>query len=410
MSKFPVEIKKKLGYIIREYRLYKFEETKKNNGTNNNPYTKENFCDDICHYHTLTKIENDYVNNDDIYNKLLSKLGYKFDVTYEEHEKNIRQLNLLLEQIFIAIEYIDDSIVISVNNELKDNYYNDCISLVHVYLIESLYSLQFLQKIDDFEKYEIELYKGLFKGLYKGLYYHLLGIYHSNKIKLEEARDFLLKAKSIYDQHNISKGVINSHIIGLYMLERNYISLVNLSLEMISYYKKTNNHKRLFHVYNYLSMYYLDINSFNQANEYHKRIMELMSKESSLIRYRPAVCYNWGLYLTRNYFFEEALEYMNDALYHCKTPTIRILIVTVIIFLMNKLKKNEKEVVKLINTNKKYMKDAYEVEILVFKYFVYKYNKNYYHKKYALSKLVPYLKSDPSKIDFLLLLYQDLYE
>ncbi len=52
-----IELKKNLGCIIKENRKFKYEEYKGINSESINPYTKENFSNGVCHYHTLTKLE-----------------------------------------------------------------------------------------------------------------------------------------------------------------------------------------------------------------------------------------------------------------------------------------------------------------------------------------------------------------
>ncbi len=409
MTKIPIEIKRQLGYIIHKTRLYYYEKDKGKNESN--PYTKDNFSKDICHYHTLTKLETDYINDDEIYNLLLNKFGYSFTVLYEEHIENMQIINNCIYKVFQAVEYIDDNLYNNIKKKINNlNFANDCIAMLHVNLIELMYKFQLLQKFDEEEIIKLEYYSDLYEGLNKGLYNNIIGIYYLNKIEIDKAEKYFYEAKAIYEIFNLSKGIINTFIIAIYLLKNDYLNMINLCFEMEKYYIKSNNNKRLFHVYNYLSDYYLIINSRNQAMDYHKKRISILKNEPSLERFRFVTEYNMGIYLLENYEFDEAMKSLHSALKHCSIPQNKLKIVNVLLFLYTKNKKADNKTLHLIDDNEKHLDDAFEIDRVIFKYFKLKSEKNPYYRKYAIKKVVPLLKSIPSRIDYLLLLYQDLYD
>src|SRR5690554_3735952 len=108
LMSLPIEIKKQLAQIIKNNRVYKLEKTRAYSWTTNNPYNKDNLCKDICHYITLSRLEEDYIQNDKTYQLLLNRLGYSFNVSYEKHLENMNNLTKILSSMLKASEYLDD--------------------------------------------------------------------------------------------------------------------------------------------------------------------------------------------------------------------------------------------------------------------------------------------------------------
>jgi len=407
----PIEIKKQLSSIIKNSRIYKYERTKKYKWKKTNPYTKENLCKNICHYYTLTKLEEEYIINDETYRLLLNKLGYLYDVKNEEHLKNINKAACFLDDILKAVEYIDDNLMVSIDNKLsKIDFHCDCIANMHIYLLKVLIKLYFLNFLDDYYIEQLKIYKDIYSGLFKRVYYYILGIIYINQRSHNKAYTAFLEAHKKIDSYQDSKGLINTQLMLIYMLKRDYLSMVNLSLEMENYFQNTNNFKRLLHVYFYLTNYFLIIKSHNMADIYYKKSIKIIHNDKSLKRYYFALEYNKGLNLFNNYMFNDALEHMKEALNHTTKPQRKLQIINYIILLMMKLKYSNSDIKSMIQLGKESYKYGVERDQYLLKYFTFKYDNNSYYRRYAIKKLIPLLRSHPTNIDILLLIYQDLYE
>lgn len=411
IQKIPVETKKRLGYIIRVIRILKLNEFKKQS-MEKNPFLKINFCEKnkICHYHSLTKLENDFIKDDEIYYILLEKLGLSFKITKNEHQKNLEVITDILPKLFQAIEYLDDDLIKELKCEVDSlNFNNDCITLVYYRLISFLCNLYFFKKIEDKDIEELLIYHNFYDGLFKGIYYFNLGIYYLNKLELVESEKFLMLANEIFEKYSISKGVINSSFISILFLKRNYLELVNLCFNMEIYFKKTKNNKRLMFSYVYLSEYYTIIQSKELADENFQKTMQIIKRNKELKRYEYVVLYNFGISCVENYHFEEAFVYINDSINKQSNNAEKIKAINVLLFVVFKLKKKI-DISKWIDEGIRCYNDALVLDQIIFKYFKFKYENNPYYRKYAIDKVLPALKSKSTRIDFVLLLYEDLYE
>ncbi len=363
----------------------------------------------VCHYHTLTKLEADYIHDDNIYHSLLTKLGLSFEVSLEEHNENMEKLNQILYKILHALEYIDDDLIVQQNEELlKMDLHNDCIAVIHSKLLTMMYRFQNFT-IDDKDITELKMYAELYQDLYKALFNQGLGMFIHNKYDSPDAYTYLMEAKEIYENLSISKGIINSHIIINYKSKKDYLNVINLCLEMEQYYISTNNIKRLFAVYAMLSGTYLCLKSHKRAKEYHLMILEILNQEKSLERYKNIVDFNWGLFLIENYEFEEALEPLIEAYKFSPMDKYKLRYANTILFLLTKLKKENSLIDFYIQDGQSCLEDAFESDKIIFQYFKYKKEKNPYYKKFAISKVMPVLKNN-HKIVFVTLLYEDIYE
>lgn len=406
-----IEIKKQLGTIIKNNRKYKYDKTRNLKWFKDNPYSKDNLCKDICHYHTLTKLEEDYILNDEAYYLLLNKLGFSFRVSYEVHINNMKKIRGYLNDLLKASEFLDDDLMNSVSKKISEsNFQNDCIAHIHIYLLRILTKLHFFKPPNSFIVEQLEVHQELFSEIYKGVYQYVLGIIYLNQRQHDLAFNYLVEAQKIFEQNKISLGLVNTNFISIYMIKREYLKMVNLCLEMETFFINKKNHKRLLHVYYYLSDYFLIINSFDLAEKYYNKSLEIVSKNKSLERYYFAMEYNWGLYLFKKYEFHKALEHMKKALGYTSIKLRKLQIINVILFLMTKLKVNKEEIISIIEIGKECYDDGFDSDKIVLKYFIFKYEKNYYYRKYATNKLIPLLKKYPESIDLLLIVYQDLCE
>lgn len=407
------EIKKQLGYIIREIRKQKYNEYKNVTLIENNPYTKENFCENnvICHYHTLTRLENDIVKDDVLYHVLLKKLDLYYQVSEEEHEANMAYLENQTRRILYAGEYIDDDLAKSIKTELDEvSYSKDVIAEFHLRLLKTFIKLQLIMKVTDEEIEVLTNFADFYHGIYAGIAYHCLGIYHLNKLDTIEAKQLFLKTKEVYDKYNISKGLISSYLIAAHVYSNNYYESVPLCNEMEDYYKETNNHKRLMHVYNYLSDYYFLINALTVAKSYFTKAMEIIESDKTLIRYKYVLLYNWGYRCFKNFKYEEALENFLASLALCNNKSNYIQILNYILIIKSKLNHPEEELKFYCNLGEEYFQDTNEVNQNIYKYFRFKLSNSRYYRKFAMEKLIPVLTGDRARMEILLFLYQDLYK
>lgn len=407
------EIKKQLGYIIREVRKHKYNEYKNVTLIENNPYTKENFCENniICHYHTLTRLENDIVKDDVLYHVLLKKLNLYYQVSEEEHETNMKHLESQIRRILYAGEYIDDDLARAIKKELDETSFSkDVIAEFHLQLLIIFIKFQLIMQVTDEEIETLNNFADFYQGIYKGVVLHCLGIYHLNKLDTVEAKNLFLQAQEIYTQYNISKGLISSYLIAAHVYSNNYYESVPLCNEMEIYYKETNNYKRLMHVYNYLSDYYFLINALPIAKSYFTKAMEIIDKDETLIRYKYVLLYNWGYRCFKNFEYEEALENFLESLALCNNRANYIQILNYILIIKTKLNHSLEELKYYCNLGEEYLHDANEVNQNIYKYFRFKLSNSRYYRKFAMEKLIPTLTGDRSRMEILLFLYQDLYK
>lgn len=407
----PIEIKKQLSLIIKNNRLYKLDKTRNLKWTVNNPYNKDNLCKSICHYYTLTKLEENYINNDTTYKLLLNKLGYSFNVTYEKHVENMEKLTKILYSMLKASEYLEDDLMIAAHDSLtKLDFHHDAIAYIHLILLKTLYKLYFIEIIEDFYIEQLTVNKDIFSNIFSSVYKYIMGVIYIDRRNFNQAYNFFIAAKECFEKYQFSKGLTGIHIISYYMMDRDYFKMVNLCLEMESFYQKTQNFKRLLQVYIYLADYYLIIDSYLISDNYYKKSLEIIQNDKSLARYYSTMEYNRGLYLLKKYKFKEALTHMKKALDNFIISKRELQIINVILFIMTKLKVDKKEIISMVERGKACFNDGFATDQIVFKYFIYKYENNPYYRKYALQKLVPLIKSSPKSIDLLLILYEDLYE
>lgn len=407
------EIKQRLGYIIRETRRKMFNKYKDSTLIENNPYTKENFCENnqICHYHTLTKLENDFIKEDSIYFILLNKLNLSYQVSLQDHEKNVKYLDDILKRTIYAGEYIDDKEAKKIYNETKKlHFYNDIIAEYDLKLIKLFIRMQLSIKVDSEDINFLINFCDYYQGIYKGIAYHCLGMYYLLNSNYEEAKKNFLNAKDIYQKNHISRGLINSQLIAVYFYTNNYYESLPLCFDMEEFYNETKNYKRLMHVYNYLADYYFLINSIDIAKEYFNKAIEIIDNDNSLIRFKYSLYYNWGLRCFKEFRNEEALEYFIKSLSYCKNRANIIPTVNSILILMTKLNYSKNELRKYYLIGEKYSSFCRENDLLIFKYFRFKLNNSRYYRKYAQEKLIPTLTNVRSKVEILLFFYEDLYK
>ncbi len=410
---FSDEIKKQLGYIIRENRKSRLNNLKNSTLIENNPYTKENFCENnlICHYHTLTKLENDVVKDDSIYHLLLKKLDLYFQVTQEEHENNIAYIDSIAKKLLYAGEYIDDDLAKTIKDEIEHVYYNkDVIAEYNIKLLKVFIKLQLVLKLDDDDLSLLINYRDFYQGLYQGIVTHCLGVYYLNKLQTEKAKKCFLLAKDVYEKHNISKGLISSYLIAVYVYTNNYYESVPLCNKMELFYIETKNYKRLMHVYNYLSDYYFLINALDVARDYFNKALKIIDNDESLERYKYSIYYNWGFRCFKDNRFEEALEYLLTANEVCKANNYKLQTINMILIMMTKLRYPVNEIKKIYLEGEKYIEFSNDSNLSIFKYFRFKLKNSKYYRKYAIDKILPMLRDDRSKMEILLFFYEDLYK
>jgi len=407
------DIKKQLGYIIRETRRIKLIECKNADLIENNPYTKENFCDNnnLCHYHTLTKLESDLIKEETIYHVLLKKLDLYYQVSPEEHKRQMEYIEKITINILNAGEFINDDLARIIKKEIDQIVYKEnIISHYYIKLLKLFINLQLLTKVEDTEIEELVNFIDFYHGIHHGIAMQCLGIYYLNKLETEKAKKYFLEVKDIYENYNISKGLISSYLIAIHVYTNNYYESVPLCNEMEVFYNETQNYKRLMHVYNYLSDYYFLINAHDVAKDYFNKANEIINKDETLIRYKFALYYNWGFRCFKEFRLEEALENFLTSLSLCTNRINKIQIIDFILIVMTKLSYPQEELFKYYNEGEKYIEFSNEINRNIFKYFRFKFKKSKYYRKFAIEKVIPLLSEDRSKTEILLFFYEDLYK
>ncbi len=411
MENLPIEIRKQLGYIIRENRLVKLKESRKQ-GLLINPYTKSNFCENnkVCHYNTLSTLENDYITNTKVYYMLLSKLGLSFKVSIKKHNEDMKMIEKIIYELLKAVEYLNIETIENIKIKLDSiNFNDDCITQVFYKLILFHYNLFLVKKIEDKDVEELQIYKAFFIGLPKGLLHHSLGTYYLNTKNLDEAEKCFIIADKVYEKYKVSVGVIKTCFISLYFVKHRYLELLNLCIEMELFFNETKNYKRLIYTYSYLSKYYFLINAKNLAFENYYKTINFIDSYSYLSRFEFSIHYNMGLFCIKEILIKEAYNFMNLAYAKSNNDSEKFKSINILLFLNSKLKNNEMNN-KFLDEGKDCLMHGNSIDQITFKYFKYKHEKNMYYRKYAIENVLPVLKSDPTRIDFALLLYEDLYE
>ncbi len=164
------DIKKQLGFIVRETRKLRLIESKNTALIENNPYTKENFCENnqICHYHTLTKLENELIKEDIIYHTLLKKLNFYYQVSNDEHIQNMEYLDKRVHKLLYAGEFIDDDLAKQMKEEIQQIHFDiDIIADFYQKLLILYINLQLFNKIE-YSMEELEQFVDFYEGIYQG--------------------------------------------------------------------------------------------------------------------------------------------------------------------------------------------------------------------------------------------------
>ncbi|MDF2699156.1 MAG: hypothetical protein K0Q49_712 [Haloplasmataceae bacterium] len=398
------EIKRKLGFIIKTTRTNRQKEYQ--GLIEKNPYTKENFCKETCHYHTLTKLENGIIKEDMIYHIFLDKLGFYFQIEVDEHLKNLEIIYQLVKKLLIANEYLDDDLLNNIIIEFeKNDFSKDCIADLHLKLLKHYSNLQkFNQSETEFKL--IESYLLFYDDIYLGMAYHYLGLSYLKRRNINKSEELLFNAREIYEKNNVSRGIVNPNIINIYEYKKEYLNAVNLCFEMENYFLESKNFKRLIHTYNFLSYFYLMINDFNTGERYYNKCMMIIDNNESLLRYKGIIQYNFGVYIFSNFGIKESEKFLISSYKTSQLKEYKFLGKIVSLIIMTSLKYCEKEIIDLLNDGVE--EDKNETHNIIYRYFKYKYEKPGYHRKYALEKLIPYLK-ERKLTEELLFIYEDLY-
>ncbi len=408
-----IPLKKQLGYIIRESRIKKFNENKNDNLIEINPYTKENFCDNntTCHYHTLTKLENDYIREDNIYHILLSKLGLYFQLEEEEHLENMKNLLELAKKLLQAIEYLDDDLKQSLKNQINSlDFTNDCLADLTLDLLKLTFEsfLEHHLNLDSLNK--IEMYILLFEGLFEAIAIHTLGYNYYLLRDYDKAEVNCLQAIKLYQENEISLGISYLPLVDIYIESNNYYEAIKLCNILEEYYFQNNNKTRLLSVYIHLSDYYLLINSKDFAQKYYDEAV-FLAKGDPTQNYMMFLLHNtWGLYELTSLRNKEALNNFELADHYCVNPQDKLLIINRLLICNTILKLDIEKIKSLVDDGLQVLNYGNQLEQLIFNYFVYKMDQKDY-KHYALEKIMPLLKvKDMLNYKIILLFFYEDFE
>ncbi len=403
-----VPIKKQLGKIIKILRKQKYEEFKRDNLIETNPYTKENFCEDnkICHYHTLTKLEEDYIRDDRIYHLFLNKLGISFQVKNEVHGENMMFLTSLCWKVLDKIEFCDDDINTFYQELSSVSFINDCISTYYLNLLKFSIKIYLNNKIELKELKINEALLPMYRGIFKGLAYHAVGLGFYLLEDYLNAEKYSKEAIESYKPYKVSIGLSYTTLIDTYIKNNNYYEAIQLCNVLEEYYIKTNNKKRLMSIYNYLVDYYLLINSLDYAKRYYDKAINLVNNDRS--KYICLLHYNWGRHEMSIYQYEEALNYFVRAYNICDDKEKKLMVINLILMCMSILKKDTDINEYLIKGQECYH-NANNLDRLIFDYFMAK-DKKANYEILAQKEIIPMLKKMSNYKPILLFFYEDLHK
>ena len=238
--------KERLSVIGRLIGIYR-EERRDNT---QNEYTQKRFCDGICSPNTLKSIEAGGLSrSEDIYIELLDKLGLK----YGEFPAIDEAIDELMVKLYEAIEYYDEDKILEITNKgirlLKsvNNYvvYSETYSIFH-----SVYSYYFKDSLindRDLIHYNFILYAipNQFQSVLKILIF--------SKLKLESMND-KCNYKKLVERLNIENDefiCLKINLLHFYFIMGNYLTMIELIIQLENYFIKTNNNVRLLDTYNY---------------------------------------------------------------------------------------------------------------------------------------------------------------
>lgn len=407
------QVKVQLGIIIRETRIKYFNEFKKENLIENNPYTKDNFCENsqICHYHTLTKLESSFIKEDNVYHLFLKKLNLFFQLEEEDHQEIINVLNNLVYQLLKVIEYGDYNLEIKIMDHLAVlKFDHDCIASMYLELLIYSYKV-FIKKEKNIRLLEkIEKYINVFEGVFKALAFHTISYCYYNLHDIEKAKFYCFKAIEIYKKYDISIGLSYLPLVRIYIKESNYFEAMNLCNELEVYYINTNNKMRLLQIYIYLSSYYLIINSYKFAEKYYDEALYLAADDERLKHLIYSLHFSWGVKKLYAYKYEESIKFFRLAYNSCIDNGNILKIINMLLVNYTKLKCDKEEFVHLINKGKDYLQYSPELEQNIFQYFKYKLDNKSYCRRYTHKKIIPKLKLIKKMKIILLFFYEELYD
>lgn len=399
-------LKKRLGKLIKLLRQFYFDEARKENGNDQNPYTKLNFCKDICHYHTLTKLENEYVREDYVYHQLLDRLDLRFQVREEVHEANMVVVRKLAFQYLDSLEYFEDKYQEEIYIKLLE-VKNDCLASLHLEVLNFSYEVFYKFQINKNLISKFEKLLDVFDDIFRGIIYLTIGYSYYRQIELKTAEKYYLKAIEIFQTYKLSIGLIYFPLVNLYIEMKNYYDALQICNVLEEYYIKTSNRNRLLIVYLCLIDYYLFINSLEFARKYTDELEVLLNPNDHY--YMWILNCKWGNYELRNYREQQALVYYKKAYSICENKDRKLMIINRILICLSLLKAPIEELNDYLNEGYNYYLYASDLEKKFFTYFINKINNRPQYYKYVHESILPQIKDQIKYNVITLFFYRDMY-
>lgn len=401
------ENKIKLGIMIKSLRLKRFNEFKKENLIENNPYTKENFCERnfICHYHTLTKLETSYIRDNSLYHYFLQKLGLSFQVKEEEHKKYIKTLIELAWEVLDLFDRFTiskkDSIYEKLNSIVIDS---DCISSSYLDLLKQSIDVFLEEKVNEDKIELLEALLPIYDNIFKPIAYQTVGYGYYLLKNYEFAEKYCEEAISHFKHFKVDKGIKYYPLIEVYMKNNNYYEAIKICNELETYYVLANNKPRLLSIYVNLVEYYLMINSVDFAKKYYNEVIYLVKNDESIYKDKIfLINYYWGYYELAKYDFKTALNYFELAYKNCDNINNKLLIINRILIYRDYLEytlTNDE----LIEEGQNYYQYASLLDRKIFDYFLTKNDDN----KQIITEVISMLKHEVKEKNLLLYFYERL--
>ena len=274
------KIKIKLGKLIKLLRLKRLRELKNVELIENNPYTKENFCEhnQICHYHTLTKLEHSYIRDNNLYHYFLKKLDLQYQVKEEEHLHNINILTDLAWDVLDLLDCYTNEKRKNLEKKIQEmNFQNDCLANINLMLLKQAIQVFIYEQYDRKMLEELKVILPIFDDIFQPIGYQVVANYYYYLKNYQKAEEFYLRANIIYQNFNINKGIILFPLIDIFVNNNNIYQAIKICQELEPYYVLHNNKVRLLSIYTHFVNYYLIVNSIELAKKYYDEAMQLIN-------------------------------------------------------------------------------------------------------------------------------------
>ncbi|GAA0845068.1 tetratricopeptide repeat protein [Bifidobacterium pullorum subsp. gallinarum] len=275
--------------------------------------TQEELAQGICSIPYLSKLENDKITaNPDIIYLLCEKL----DLSYSELKKNNNEVILLIQEIFLAINEDDETLVRELWDKLNqhsESIYNPELS-IYFRLIEMRYRLYF-KSLQKAEQIVIKLDR-VCKTLNSNqlfYYYYFTGLLFLHKQNYMKGINFFKKALPYRQLVNPQ----DYHIIYYLSLSYSHMKSPSLAilygLEALTFFQENLHYNRIIDCHIIIGINYTRIKQFNEAYILYEKVLRI-SKKKKDDKMTGKVYHNLGYLYSMQNDHESAIEWYKKSL------------------------------------------------------------------------------------------------